>query len=135
MLRTISAAAIGAAMLGATALPASAAPASHPKTHSFTLPAVTGIKVWGSYYKASGKAHITACLKETSSDVFIAVAVFTAFGSNVNHHKELDLKIVGQSGKQVCGSLVTTDTASLWGAADSSTANGKNYFGKAHRIY
>jgi hypothetical protein len=135
MLRTISAAAIGVTMLGATALPASAAPASHPETHSFTLPKVTGIKVWGSYYQASGKAHVTACMKETASDVFLAVAVFTAFNGNGKHTQDLDLKILSPSKKQVCKSMVTSDTAAMHGDSTSATTNGKSHFGKPKRIY
>lgn len=135
MLRTISAVAIGVTMLGATALPASAAPASHPKTHSFSLSPVTGIKVWGSYYKASGKAHVTVCMKETASDVEFAIAVFSAFKSTGTHSQTLVLKILSPSRKQVCKSIVTSYTGYLYGDSTSATTNGKTHFGKPKRIY
>lgn len=135
MLRTVSAAAIGMAILGVTALPASAAPASHPKTHTFTLPAATGIKAWGTYYTASGKAHITACVKETKSNVDLASAVLTAMNASITRHQSLAVDILGRSGKQVCKSLVTKDTAHLYGIATSGTTDGKVHISKLKKIY
>lgn len=135
MLRTISVAAVGVAMLGVTALPAAAAPASHPKTHTFTLSAVTGIKAWGTYYTASGKAHITACVKETASNVDLASAVLTALNASITRHQSLAVQILGHSGKQVCKTLVTSDTAHLYGIATSGTADGKAHVGKLKKIY
>jgi hypothetical protein len=135
MLRTLSAAAIGVAMLGMTALPATAAPAAKPKTHTFTLPPVSGIKVWGSYYTASGKAHITLCAKETASNVDLVVAVATAFNKTASRHQSLSVQILGQSSKQVCKTLVTGDTAHLLGGATSGTTDGKAHIGKIKKIY
>jgi hypothetical protein len=135
MLRTVSVAAIGVAMLGVSALPASAAPSSHPKTHTFTLPAVTGLKTWGSYYTASGKAHITACVKETASNVDLASVVLTAMNASITRHQSLAVQILGHSGKQVCKSLVTTDTAHLYGIATSGTTDGKVHIGKLKKFY
>lgn len=135
MLRAVSVAAIGAAMLGVTALPASAAPSSHPKTHTFTLPRVTGIKVWGSYYTARGKAHITVCVKETSSNVDLVSAVFTALNAKVTRHQSLAVQILGQTSKQHCKSMVTTDTAHLYAIATSGTTDGKAHIGKLKKLY
>lgn len=137
MLRTFSVAVAGVAMLGVTALglPASATPASYPKTHTFTLPRVTGIKAWGSYYSASGKAHITACVKETASNVDLALVILVAFNASGTRHKDLNVQILGPSSKQSCKTLVTTDTAHLYAIASSGTADGKAHEGKIKRIY
>src|SRR5580692_9256951 len=129
MLRTFSTIAVGAAILGLTALPASAAPASHPKVHTFTLPAVTGIKTWGSYSFSGGKADIKLCVRETASDVEYALVVATALNASVTKHQSLEAEILG-SGKQVCKSLVTRDTAHLYVTASSATAGGKVSVGK-----
>jgi hypothetical protein len=134
MLRTLSAAAIGAAILGLTALPASAAPASKPKVHTYTLPTVTGIKIWGSYSLADGKASIKLCVKETASDVEFAIAIATAVNASVTKHQGVDIQIIG-SGKQACKSMVTSDTAHLYADATSGTTNGKTYIGKVDKIY
>jgi hypothetical protein len=135
MLRTLSAAAIGVAMLGMSALPAAAAPAAKPKTHTFTLPPVTGIKVWGSYYTTRGKAHITLCVKETASDVDFAQAVATAVNKTASRHQGLAAQILGQTSKQVCKTLVTGDTAHLLAVAASGTTDGKAHVGKFKKIY
>lgn len=135
MLRTLSAVAIGVTMLGMTALPAAAAPAAKPKVHNFTLPPVTGIKVWGSHYTASGKAHITLCAKETASNVDLVVAVATAFGATPSRHQSLEVLITRQSSKQVCKTLVTKDTAHLYAGATSGTTDGKAHEGKIKKIY
>jgi hypothetical protein len=134
MRRTFSVVAIGAAILGLSALPASAAPASHPKVHTFTLPAVTGIHTWGSYSLASGKADITLCVKETASDVDLAVAVAVATNASVSKHQDIQIEVLG-SGKQVCRSMVTRDTAHLYAEATSGTADGKSHMGKDIKIY
>lgn len=135
MLRTVSVAAIGMAMLGVTALPASATPAAHPKTHTFTMPAVTGLKAWGTYYTAGGKAHITECVKETRSNVDLASAILTAMNASITRHQSLAVQIFGHSGKQVCKSMVTRDTAHLYGIATSGTTDGKVHISKLKKIY
>jgi hypothetical protein len=134
VLRTLSAVAIGAALLGLSALPASAAPVSHPKVHTFTLPAVTGLHTWGSYSRVGSKAHITLCVKETASDVDVAVAVAVAMNASVSKHQAIQIEIIG-SGKQECRSLVTSDTAHLYAEATSGTTNGKSHLGKDIKIY
>jgi hypothetical protein len=134
MLRTLSAAVIGAAILGSTTLPAAAAPLSKPKVHAFTLPAVTGIKVWGTYSLAGGKASIKMCVKETASDVGFAVAVATAVNASVTKHQNLEIEIIG-SGKQECKSMVTSDTAHLYADATDGTDNGSSHGGKVIKIY
>jgi hypothetical protein len=133
-LRVFSVLAIGAAVLGSTALPAAAAPVSHPKVHTFKLPAVTGITVTGSYSFVGGKAHITMCAKENASDVDLVVAVATAVNANVTKHQAIEIEILG-SNKHVCKSLVTSDAAHLYAAATSGTTNGKSHVGKITRIY
>jgi hypothetical protein len=134
MLRVFCAFALGAAALGSTALPASAAPVSHPKVHAFTLPAVTGITVSGSYSFAGGKAHITLCVKENASDVDFAIAVGDATNATVSKHQDIEIEIVG-SGKRECKSLVTSDTAHLDVVATSGTTDGKSHGGKIKQIY
>jgi hypothetical protein len=134
VLRTLSAVAIGAALLGLSALPASAAPVSHPKVHTFTLPAVTGLHTWGSYSRVGSKAHITLCVKETSSDVDFALAVAVALNASAKKHQNVEIEIIG-SGKQECRSLVTSDTAHLYVTASSGTTNGKAHVGKDIKIY
>jgi hypothetical protein len=134
MLRTLSVTAACAAFLGLGALPASAAPVSHAKVHTFTLPSVTGIKVWGSYTFSGRKADISLCVKETASDVDYALVVATALNYSVTKHQSIEAEIIG-SGKQVCKSLTTNDTAHLYVAASSGTSNGKVHVGKVIRIY
>jgi hypothetical protein len=134
MLRAFSVVATGVAVLGLAAPAAFAAPASHPKVHTFTLPAVTGIKVWGSYSFAGGKADIKLCVKETASDVQLALAVATALNAAVTKHQSIEIDILG-SGKQECKSLVTSDTAHLYAVATSGTSDGKTHVGKEIRIY
>lgn len=134
MLRAFSVIATGAAVLGLTAPAAFAAPVSHPKVHTFTLPAVTGIKVWGSYSFAGGKADIKLCVKETASDVDLAIAVAVAVNAAVTKHQNIGIDILG-SGKQECKSLVTSDTAHLYAIATSGTSDGKSHTGKDIRIY
>jgi hypothetical protein len=134
-LRVFSVLAIGAAALGSTALPASAAvPVSHPKVHTFKLPPVTGITVSGSYSFAGGKAHITLCAKENAANVDLVVVTATAVNANVTKHQVIQIEILG-SGKRVCKSLVTSDTAHLYAEATSGTTNGKAHSGKITRIY
>jgi hypothetical protein len=134
MLRAFSVVATGVAVLGLAAPAAFAAPVSHPKVHTFTLPAVTGIKVWGSYSFTGGKADITLCAKETASDVEFAIAVATAVNATVSKHQNIEIEILG-SGKQECKSLVTSDTAHLYAAASSGTSDGKSHSGKDIKIY
>jgi hypothetical protein len=135
MLRIFSAAAIGVAMLGVAVLPASAAPSSHPKTHTFTVPPVTGIKVWGSYYTVKGKTHVWACVKETASNVDLASVVLTAVNATASRHQGLAVQIIGQFGKQLCKSMVTGDTAHLYALAASGTTDGRAHVGPLRKIY
>jgi len=134
MLRTFSAVAVGAAVLGLTTLPAAAATATHPKVHSFTVPPVSGIKVWGSYSFSGGKADIKLCVKETASDIRYALAVGTAMNATITKHQGIEVQLLG-SDKQACKSTVTSDTAHLYVEAISSTANGRARVGKAHKVY
>jgi hypothetical protein len=139
MLRAFPVLATGAAVLGLTAFgqsgPAAfAAPASHPKVHTFTLPAVTGVKAWGSYSFAGGKAHITLCAKETASDVDMAIVVGTALNAAATKHQAIEIEIFG-SGKQECKSLATSDSAHLYAVATSGTTDGKAHEGKIVKIY
>jgi hypothetical protein len=134
MLRTFSAVAVGAAILGLSAVPASAAPVSHPKVHTFTLPAVTGIRTWGSYSLVGGKAHITLCVKETASDVDLAFAVADAMNAGVTKYQALEAQVIG-SGKQECRSMVSKYTAHLYATATSGTTDGKSHVGKDIKIH
>ena len=135
MLRTLSAVALGAALLGTSAIPATAAhAAAKPKVHTFTMTGVAGIKTWGSYYTAGGRAHVTLCVKETASNVDLAIGVATALNASASKHQDLSITITGFR-KQVCRSMTSGYTAHLWAEATSGTNDGKAHVGKPKKIY
>jgi hypothetical protein len=134
MLRKICVVAAGIALLGMTALPASAATASHPKVHSFTVPAATGVSAWGSYYTSGGSVHVTLCVKETARNVDFALATGVALNANASRHQQVTAEILG-TGKQVCRTMTTKDTRHLYAQVTSGTSDGHAHIGKMKRIY
>jgi hypothetical protein len=61
-------------LLGATALPATAATG-----HSFTIPAVHGVKGWGSYTRSAHHVYARVCVQKTARNIYQAYAGIEAF--------------------------------------------------------
>ncbi len=133
MPRRISAAAAACvAVLAATALPAYGA-TKH--IHAFGIPAVYGVRAWGTYTEVGTKVRITVCVKDTAWSVYGAGAIGLAFTSGYRHHNVVGAAAIGDDQSR-CQSMLTSYTSHLVVTAFSGYKDGKvRQEGQLKRIY
>jgi hypothetical protein len=136
MLRKLSIGVATLALLGLSGVPAFAATGSRPVIHHFGIPGATGVSAWGSYYKTSRSVRVTLCVKETSRATDIAQATGVALNSSGRRHQAVSAQVLGiKTGKQVCRTMTTKDTAHLYVQVFSGTTNGHAHVGKLKKVY
>lgn len=132
MSRRISAAAACVAVLAATALPAYAA-TKH--IHAFGIPAVYGVRAWGTYTEVGAKVRVTVCVKDTARSVYGAGAIGLAFTSGYRHHNVVSVIAIGDDHSR-CQSMLTSYTSHLVVTAFSGYKDGEvRQEGRLKRIY
>lgn len=132
MLRLIAVIAAGAATLAGGTLPASAAAGG---IHAFRIPAVSGVRAWGSYRDAGAKVRVTICVKDVVRGVYGAAAVGLAFDSAFRRHANVSTTAIGY-GHAECQVMVTQYREHLVVEALSGNENGRvRRHGTPKRIY
>jgi hypothetical protein len=132
MLRLIAVIAASAATLAGGTLPASAAADG---IHSFRIPAVSGVRAWGSYRDAGATVRVTICVKDVVRGVYGVAAVGLAFDSGFQRHANVSTTVIGY-GHAKCRVMVTQYRSHLVVEALSGNENGRvRRNGTPKRIY
>src|SRR5437588_9703104 len=131
MLRLIAVITASAATVAGGTLPASAADG----IHAFRIPAVSGVRAWGSYRDAGAKVRVTICVKDAVRGVYGAAAVGLAFDSGFQQHADVSTTAIGY-GHAKCRVMVTRYRGHLVVEALSGDENGRvRGHGTPKRIY
>ena len=132
MLRLIAVIAASAATLAGGTLSASAAADG---IHAFRIPAVSGVRAWGSYRDAGATVRVTICVKDVVRGVYGVAAVGLAFDSGFQRHDNVSTTAIGY-GHAKCRVMVTPYTGHLVVEALSGNQNGKvRRHGTPKKIY